>query len=195
MARRRWRRRFASCASSGECIRSKSRPVSPMATTSAWAASSTIVAQSASVVSEASCGCTPTAASTPNSRARLTAAAEEPASQLGTRIRSTPAALAAAMTAARSEANASAWRWAWLSIRRIVVSPPGRAVDLANPRPASRPRSRAAGRVARGQSRDPARPDGRPTPGSATIRDRRFQPHRIRIRNPTGPRRGARLSA
>ena len=86
-------------------------------------ASAAILPQPASSTLAASCGCTPTAMSIqPCSSASSNARSHDATFQPGTRIRSTPAALARSSTSASSPANRSALRWQWLSIRRTAAS-------------------------------------------------------------------------
>ena len=102
-ARARLRRRLSSWASQGENIRSESRPVSPTASTRSSRAQPSIAAQSASVALSASCGWTPTAASSQAKRSTSASARSDDARfQPGTRIRSTPARRAAPSTSSTS---------------------------------------------------------------------------------------------
>src|SRR5450759_3798930 len=118
----RFRRRFASCAPGGENIRSKSSPVSPIATTRGSVASAETRSHAAASVSAAACGWTPTATPARFGKRSLSASAamDDASSQPGTRSRSTPASSAAAMTSAMSPVNGSAWRWQCVSTRRMV---------------------------------------------------------------------------
>ena len=76
-------------------------------------------AQPASSTLAASCGWTPTAASSHGNRStRASARSDDATFQPGTRIRSTPASRAPPMTRSASPSKRSALRWQWLSTRR-----------------------------------------------------------------------------
>ena len=129
----RFRRRLARCASTGENSRSKSSPVSPIATTRSSVASAAIAAQPASSTLAASCGWTPTAASSQGNRStRAIAPAHEAGSQPGTRIRSTPARRAPPSTSSTSWSKRSAWRWQWLSTSRGGAGPSPRRQKVSS---------------------------------------------------------------
>ena len=134
-ARTRLRCRFASCLWIGEKSRSKSRPVSPVATTRGSSASDAISSHAASSTLSASWGWTPTAACSHGNRSTSSSAPRHDAGfQPGTRIRSTPASRAAPTTWSTSASNRSAWRWQWESTRRTGGLSPMR---LAGRTPAS----------------------------------------------------------
>ena len=153
-ARARFRRRFASWASSGENPRSVSRPVSPIARTRGSSASATIRDQPASSTSAASWGWTPTAASSHGNRSTSASAADR-------RFR-IPAGHEQALDAGQPGGPDDE-----LDVRREPVGlEVAVRVDQAQPTlpliRRSPPRSRAAGRAARGRSASRSRRHGRP---------------------------------
>ncbi len=92
-------------------------------------------AQPASSTLAASCGWTPTAASSHGNRSTSASARSDEATfQPGTRIRSTPARRAPPMTRSASRSNRSALRWQWLSIRQRTASTFGRVGFDVEPR-------------------------------------------------------------
>jgi hypothetical protein len=141
-ARRRWRLRLASCASRGECMRSKSRPVSPMATTRGSAASRTTPPNRRRWRTAGVVRMDPDRGVEPHSRRP----APRPPRRAGVPARARASARRRPLAPRRSlrqiRSNASAWRWAWLSISRIG----GRGLRPAQP---ARGRRRGLGLEAR----------------------------------------------
>ena len=114
-----------------------------------------IRAQAASSTRSASCGWTPTAASSHGNRSTSSSARRhESGSQPGTRIRSTPASRAAPITWSTSASNRSAWRWQWESTRRTGGLSPTRLEAGELPRQNLVDRDRVA--LAVGADRVPA---------------------------------------